>query len=160
MRIPTYTDSKQGLAQACDLLRYAAQAKKRMPPPGYLWVLTGMVLLVLTLMVAHQNEPKPKPVTQESLGSVPITEAAVCADAPRADVPEVRRASYVIGAQYNIGTEQAPFNVIFRGTEASIDKLMRVPHPREGDMYWVPDTGHCWFLTRVGSTHRLSWVDP
>jgi hypothetical protein len=72
----------------------------------------------------------------------------------------VRRASYVIGAKYNIGTEQAPFNVIFRGTEASIDKLMRVPHPQEGDMYWVANTGHCWFLTRVGSTHRLSWVDP
>jgi hypothetical protein len=167
MRASTYTDSKQGLAQACDLLRYAEQAKKRMaearkqislPPPGYLWVLTGLIVFVLILVVAHKNQPNP--VTPESLGAVPITEPATHADTPRASVPEVRRASYVIGAKYNIGTEQAPFNVIFCGTEASIDKLMRVPHPQEGDMYWVPATGHCWFLTRVGSAHRLSWVDP
>jgi hypothetical protein len=165
MRAPTYTDSKQGLSQACDLLRFAERAKKRMaeareqkkislPPPGYLWVLTGMIIFVLILVVAHKNQSKP--VTPESLGTELITRA----DAPRANVPEVRRASYVIGAHYNIGTEQAPFMVRYLGTRASIDDLLRVPKPEEGDMYWVPSTGHCWFLTRVGSTHRLSWVDP
>jgi hypothetical protein len=173
MQAPVHADSREGLRQASDLLRYAARAKIRMaearrkislPPAGYLWVLAAMIIFVLILVVAHQNQPKP--VTPEYPSAVPIpgavlvTEPATRVDAPRANVPEVRRATYVIGAHYNIGTEQAPFNVIFRGTKASIDKLLLVPNPHEGDMYWVPATGHCWFLTRVGGTHRLSWVDP
>jgi hypothetical protein len=162
MRTPTYTDSKQGLAQACDLLRYAEQAKKRMtearrkislPPAGYLWVLAGMIIFVLILVVAHQNQPKPvAPASPERI-TAPSNSPSI-PEVRRASlvVPEVRRASYVIGAHYN--------NLVFRGTKVSIDDLMRVPNPQEGDMYWVPATGNYWFLTRVGSTHRLSWVDP
>jgi hypothetical protein len=148
MRTQAYTDSKQGLAQACDLLRYAEQAKKRMaearrkislPPAGYLWVLIGLVSFVLLLIVTHKN------VDVAQVNVPEVRRASLV-------VPEVRRASYVIGAHYN--------NLVFRGTKASIDDLMRVPNPKEGDMYWVPATGNYWFLTRVGSTHRLSWVDP
>jgi hypothetical protein len=156
MRTSTYTDSRQGLAQACDLLRYAEQAKKRMaearrkislPPASYLWVLIGLVSFVLLLVVTHKNQPAPS-VTRVDVAPANVPEVR------RASlvVPEVRRASYVIGAHYN--------NLVFRGTKASIDDLMRVLNPQEGDMYWVPATGNYWFLTRVGSTHRLSWVDP
>jgi hypothetical protein len=162
MRPQTYTDSKQGLAQACDLLHYAHQAKQRMAEarrkislPGYLWVLIGLISFVLILVVARKDQLGASVTRADAL-------PANVSEVRRASlvVPEVRRASYVIGAQYNIGTEQTPFNVVFRGAKASIDALMRVPKPLEGDMYWVSATGHCWFLTRVGSTHRLSWVDP
>jgi hypothetical protein len=86
-----------------------------------------------------------------------VSAAPRAANVPK---PEVRRASYVIGADYNLGTAQAPFIVRFLGARTSMDQLMRVPNPQVGDMYWVGDTGHYWFLTRVGSTQRLSWVDP
>jgi hypothetical protein len=156
MRAATYPDSRQGLAQACDLLRYAEQAKKRMaearrkislPPAAYLWVLIGLITFVLLLVVAHKNQPTPS-VTRVDVAQANVPEVR------RASlvVPEVRRASYVIGAHYN--------NLVFRGTKASIDDLLRVLNPQEGDMYWVPATGNYWFLTRVGSTRRLSWVDP
>jgi hypothetical protein len=79
---------------------------------------------------------------------------------PEVRAPEVRRATYVIGADYNLGTEEVPFIVRFLGAKTSIDELMRVPNPQIGDMFWVSDTGHYWFLTHVGSTQRLSWVDP
>ena len=168
MQAPLVSDSREQLRQASDLVRYAAKAQQRMDEAkaqkSWLSVLKRWFIEMPCLMlcatvfglgaalsVFHVNKQPAvqpaQPTVQDMFpGAVPV--------------PEVRRASYVIGADYNLGTAQAPFIVRFLGARTSMDQLMRVPNPQVGDMYWVGDTGHYWFLTRVGSTQRLSWVDP
>jgi hypothetical protein len=170
MQAPLVSDSREQLRQASDLVRHAAKAQQRMdeaqaqkPWLNVLkrWfmempclMLCAVVLgLGAALAVFHVDK---QPTAPPYASAVPDRTTNV----PEVRAPEVRRASYVIGADYNLGTAQAPFIVRFLGARTSIDQLMRVPNPRVGDMYWVSDTGHYWFLTRVGSTQRLSWVDP